>query len=179
MATAATETPMEDVQATTPAPEAVQAPIDARTIRVALADGERFVEVSALLMSKTLAAMFDGQLDNTAALCAPLSDYNTAEFDTVIAYTRAAAGITPVPSTVAEYTSQLIGQLSATHLQLVFSVSNFLDIPSLTTLCAKTVAEVLKGKTPEEMRKILGAPDDLTPEQKAAIIAEYKWCQSR
>jgi hypothetical protein len=40
--------------------------------------------------------------------------------------------------------------------QLTFIFSNYLDIPSLLDLGCKTVANMIKGKTPEEIRSTFG-----------------------
>jgi len=53
--------------------------------------------------------------------------------------------------------------------------ANYLDIKSLLHLACKSIAIRLKGKTVDEMREILGEPDDLTPEEKERIKEETKW----
>lgn len=53
--------------------------------------------------------------------------------------------------------------------------SNFLDIKSLFDLTCQKVADMMKGKQPEEIRKIFDIENDFTPEEEDEIRAEYKW----
>lgn len=55
--------------------------------------------------------------------------------------------------------------------------ANYMDIkPMLDLTCAK-VASMLKGKTPEEIRKTFNIVNDYTPEEEKAIRAENKWAE--
>ena len=55
--------------------------------------------------------------------------------------------------------------------------ANFLNIEGLLDVCCKAVAEMIKGKTPEEIRKTFNLKDDfLTPEEKEQIRREHEWC---
>ena len=55
--------------------------------------------------------------------------------------------------------------------------ANFMDIkPPLDLTCA-TVASMIKGKTPEEIRKTFNITNDFTPEEEAVVREENKWCE--
>lgn len=43
----------------------------------------------------------------------------------------------------------------------------------------KTVANMVKGKRPEEIRKMFNIVDDFTPEERAKIERENAWCEDR
>ena len=52
--------------------------------------------------------------------------------------------------------------------------ANYMDIkPLLMLMCAK-VASLMKGKTPEEIRKTFNISDDYTPEDEEKVRKEYK-----
>jgi len=53
--------------------------------------------------------------------------------------------------------------------------ANYLDIKSLLDLTCMTVADMIKDKTPEEIRKILNIEDDLTAEEKEELRRENQW----
>lgn len=57
--------------------------------------------------------------------------------------------------------------------------ANFLDIKGLLDLGCKTVANMIKGKTPEQIRHELDIENDFTPEEEEQIRKENEWCEER
>jgi S-phase kinase-associated protein 1 len=57
--------------------------------------------------------------------------------------------------------------------------ANYLDIKPFLDLGCKTVANMIKGKTPEEIRKTFGIKDDFTPEEEEQVRRENEWCEER
>ncbi|KAI8548521.1 hypothetical protein RHMOL_Rhmol07G0279300 [Rhododendron molle] len=53
--------------------------------------------------------------------------------------------------------------------------ANYLDIKSLLDLTCQTVADMIKGKTPEEVRKIFNIVNDFTPEEEDEVRRENAW----
>lgn len=53
--------------------------------------------------------------------------------------------------------------------------ANYMNIKSLLDLTCKTVADMMKDKTPEEIRKTFNIKNDYTPEEEAAIRKENEW----
>ena len=45
----------------------------------------------------------------------------------------------------------------------------------MLNLTCKAVAEMIKGKTPDEIKAIFGIESDFTEEEKAAVLAEHEW----
>ena len=50
--------------------------------------------------------------------------------------------------------------------------ANFMDIKMLLDLACAKVASMIKGKSPEEIRKTFNIKNDFTPEEEAAIREE-------
>lgn len=57
--------------------------------------------------------------------------------------------------------------------------ANYLDIQDLLDLTCKTVANMIKGKTPEEIRKTFNIKNDFTPEEEEQVRKENEWCEER
>jgi len=55
--------------------------------------------------------------------------------------------------------------------------ANYMDIKPLLDLTCATVASLIKGKTPEEIRKTFNIVNDFTPEEEAQVREENKWCE--
>ncbi|GKY92862.1 hypothetical protein MPSEU_000255500 [Mayamaea pseudoterrestris] len=56
--------------------------------------------------------------------------------------------------------------------------ANYMDIKPLLDLTCATVASMIKGKTPEEIRATFNITNDFTPEEEAQVRDENKWCES-
>ena len=55
--------------------------------------------------------------------------------------------------------------------------ANYMDIKSLLDLTCAKVASMIKGKTPEEIRRTFNIVNDFTPEEEAQVREENKWCE--
>jgi len=55
--------------------------------------------------------------------------------------------------------------------------ANFMDIKPLLDLTCATVASMIKGKTPEEIRQTFNITNDFSPEEEAQVREENKWCE--
>ncbi|KAJ3023843.1 hypothetical protein HKX48_000531 [Thoreauomyces humboldtii] len=57
--------------------------------------------------------------------------------------------------------------------------ANYLDMKTLLDLGCKTVANMIKGKSVEEIRKTFNIQNDFTPEEEEQIRKENEWCEDR
>ena len=55
--------------------------------------------------------------------------------------------------------------------------ANYMHIQPLLDLTCATVASMIKGKTPEEIRRTFNIVNDFTPEEEAQIREENKWVE--
>ena len=65
------------------------------------------------------------------------------------------------------------------ELDLIFEIllaANYMDIKPLMELASAKVASIIKGKSPEEIRKVFNIQNDFTPEEEAQIREENQWC---
>ena len=57
--------------------------------------------------------------------------------------------------------------------------ANYLDIKALLDVGCKTVANMIKGKSPDEIRKTFNIQNDFTPEEEEQIRRENEWAEDR
>lgn len=60
-------------------------------------------------------------------------------------------------------------------LYFVTLAANYLNIKDLLQLCCQTVADIIKGKTPEEIRAYFHIKNDFTPEEEEEVRRENQW----
>ena len=61
----------------------------------------------------------------------------------------------------------------------ILLAANYLNIRPLLESGCKVVAEMIVGKSPEELRKAFNIVNDFTPEEEAAIRRENEWAEDR
>ncbi|GFZ48050.1 E3 ubiquitin ligase complex SCF subunit sconC [Saitozyma sp. JCM 24511] len=77
-----------------------------------------------------------------------------------------------------------IGEWDAKFIQVdqemlfeIILAANYLDIKPLLDVGCKTVANMIKGKTPEEIRKLFNITNDFTAEEEEQIRKENEWAE--
>ncbi|ORZ00835.1 E3 ubiquitin ligase complex SCF subunit sconC [Syncephalastrum racemosum] len=61
----------------------------------------------------------------------------------------------------------------------IILAANYLDIKPLLDVGCKTVANMIKGKSAEEIRRTFNITNDFTPEEEAQIKKENEWAEDR
>ncbi|PKI83785.1 hypothetical protein MVES1_002343 [Malassezia vespertilionis] len=79
---------------------------------------------------------------------------------------------------ISEWDAKFI-QVDQEMLFEIILAANYLDIKSLLDIGCKTVANMIKGKQPEEIRKLFNIHNDFTPEEEAQIRRENEWAEDR
>jgi len=70
-------------------------------------------------------------------------------------------------------------QMDQASLFELIQAGNTLDCKPLLDLACKAVAEMIKGKTPEEIRKHFNIKNDFTAEEEEQVRRENEWCEER
>lgn len=60
-----------------------------------------------------------------------------------------------------------------------WQAANYLDIKGLLDITCKTVANMIKGKTPEEVRKTFNIKNDFTAAEEEQVRKENEWCEEK
>ena len=55
----------------------------------------------------------------------------------------------------------------------------FILFQGLLDVTCKTVANMIKGKTPEEIRKTFNIKNDFTPSEEEQVRKENEWCEEK
>lgn len=77
---------------------------------------------------------------------------------------------------VPEWDANFVETDQETLFELILA-ANYMDIKPLLDLTCAKVASMIKGKTPEEIRKRFNIQNDFTPEEEEAVRAENKWAE--
>lgn len=72
-----------------------------------------------------------------------------------------------------------MAKLQLPQIYALLIAINALKYKDLFDLGTKTVANMAKGKSVEELRTTFNLKNDFTPEQEASNIAENSWCDER
>jgi len=82
-------------------------------------------------------------------------------------------------STDIEEWDQKFMQVDQEMLFEIILAANYLDIKPLLDVGCKTVANMIKNKTPEEIRKTFNITNDFTAEEEDQIRRENEWAEDR
>lgn len=62
---------------------------------------------------------------------------------------------------------------------IYLQAANYLDIKGLLDVTCKTVANMIKGKTPEEIRKTFNIKNDFSASEEEQVRKENEWCEEK
>ncbi|CAB0038189.1 unnamed protein product [Trichogramma brassicae] len=128
-------------------------------IKLQSSDGEVFeVDVAIAKCSITIKTMLeDLGMDEDEEEVVPLPNVNSAILRKVIQWGHVDQG---------------------TLFELILA-ANYLDIKGLLDVTCKTVANMIKGKTPEEIRKTFNIKNDFTASEEEQVRKENEWCEEK
>ncbi|XP_016488724.2 SKP1-like protein 11 [Nicotiana tabacum] len=135
-------------------------------------DGDEFVlEESIAIQSITIKNMVE---DGCSSSVIPLSKVDTETLIKVIEYMKMHSSTSSNEEEIENFDKKFVSNSINTILNIL-EAANFLDINNLLELCAEAVANRIKNKTPEAVRKIFNITSDFTPEEEAEIRNETPW----
>ncbi|CAB4299574.1 unnamed protein product [Prunus armeniaca] len=138
-------------------------------------DNQTFeVKVAVAMQSQTIKHMVEDDCANDAI---PLSNVTSSALAKVIEYCKKhheedadVKNKESLKSWDAEFVKMDLSKL----FDLILA-ANYLDIKSLLDLTCQTVADMIKDKTPEEIRVIFNIENDFIPEEEKEIRKENEW----
>merc|ERR1712203_1247310 len=77
---------------------------------------------------------------------------------------------------VSEWDASFV-EIEQEHLFELILATNYMDIKPLLDLTCAKVASMIKGRTPDEIRKIFNISSDFTPEEEIKVRADNPWLE--
>ncbi|KAI6189018.1 Skp1-related protein [Aphelenchoides besseyi] len=161
--------------------------MESRTVAVITSDQQRFcVPIDIMRQSGVFNQMYESSLFDSSSEF-NVSQVNGRVFERVLEWCRHREG-KPEPAVevdphtrerrwfnFSEFERNFL-KVPIEELEELVTAANFLNIQSLYLFACQATAALLKNKSPEEIRSLLGLPDDLTEEEKESIRRENVWC---
>jgi S-phase kinase-associated protein 1 len=155
------------------------------TLKLVSQEDERFaVPKKVAMMSELVKTMAEGDKEENEI---PLPNVKGAVLSKVVQYMRYHADQPPKEiekplksANMAEVVCQWDADFVDVDQEMLFELilaANYMDIKPLLDLTCAKVASMIKGKTPEQIRKTFNIQNDFTPEEEEAVRAENKWAE--
>ncbi|KAI3919496.1 hypothetical protein MKW98_030207 [Papaver atlanticum] len=145
-----------------------------KMVTLKCSDGETFdVEESVALQSQTIKHLIE---DDCADNGIPLPNVTSKILAKVIEYCRKHDGDADdkEKDEVKNWDADFVKVYQSTLFDLILA-ANYLNIKELLDLTCQTVADMIKGKTPKEIRKTFNIKNDFTPEEEEEVRRENQW----
>ncbi|CAM8938350.1 unnamed protein product [Rhodiola kirilowii] len=147
-----------------------------KKITLLSSDGESFiVDEIVALESQTIKHMVE---DDCADNGIPLPNVTSKILAKVIEYCKkhveAVKDEGGAGDDLKAFDSEFVKVDQATLFDLILA-ANYLNIKGLLDLTCQTVADMMKGKNPEDIRKIFNIKNDFTPEEEEEVRRENQW----
>ena len=80
---------------------------------------------------------------------------------------------------IPQWDQDFLAKFDQSTLFEIIMAANYLDVKGLMEVSCKTVANMIKGKSVEEIRKHFNIENDFTPEEEEKIRKENEWCEEK
>lgn len=155
------------------------------TLTLKSADGDTFpVKKSVAVQSELVKTMWEGDRNETviplpnvkAATLKKVVEFITYHKDNNFKDIEKPLKSAHMHEVVPEWDANFVETDQESLFELILA-ANYMDIKPLLDLTCAKVASMIKGKTPEEIRKRFNIQNDFTPEEEEAVRAENKWAE--
>ncbi|XP_010447073.1 PREDICTED: SKP1-like protein 11 [Camelina sativa] len=146
-----------------------------KMITLKSSDGQLFeVEAEIAIQSQTIAHIVE---DNCASTEIPLANVTSKTLALVVEYCKKhhVDAANPIPEEeLKTWDKEFMEKDQPTIFDLMLA-ANYLNIASLLSLTCQTVADMMKGKTPDQIRTHFNIHNDYTPEEEEEVRRENQW----
>lgn len=116
----------------------------------------------------------DNEVTITSDTVIPLNNLTDRDASKILAYLAAAHRLKDAPDELKAFQDAFVKMPQHELFELILAC-NYIDCKPLTDLCCDTVAGMIKGKSPEEIRKTFNLKNDFTPEEEEEVRRENQW----
>ena len=142
------------------------------TVTLVSCDNEAFeVDVATAEQSRTVKNMLD---DLSEERRIPLPNVDSKVLASVVQYMKFLADGSKSPEERENFIKQFVGVDQDDLFKLILA-ANYLNIGPMLDVTCKAVADLIKGKAPDEIRREFGLDNDFTPEEEEEIRRENQW----
>ncbi|GKE15216.1 SKP1-like protein 1A, partial [Tanacetum coccineum] len=159
----------------------IKTKIDANVVTLTSSEGEQFhVKLHVVLQSETIKQMIMAGGFNDQNIVLSFPNITSEIMVKVLEYCEkhehyAGAGYNiTADDEMKRFDKQFVDVHQETLFKLVLA-ADYLNIKSLLDLTSQTVADMIKGKTPEEIRKTFNIKNDFTLEEEEEVRRESAW----
>jgi S-phase kinase-associated protein 1 len=78
-----------------------------------------------------------------------------------------------------EKVNEFLASMTQSDLFETILAANYLDYPTLLDATCSRVSDMIRGKTPAEIRTTFGIKNDFTPEEEQQVIQENEWVEEK
>ncbi|KAL9412549.1 hypothetical protein AB3S75_046053 [Citrus x aurantiifolia] len=150
-----------------------------KKISLKTADGHLFeVEEPVAMEFEIVKSFFDENDDASEDTVVPLPNVSAAPLSYIIEFCRAHVEFRKKRSPKQEvkaFNEEFGKSKSNDELKEMILVANYLNIKDMLDYLTETVANRIKNKSVEYVRKFFGIENDFTPEEEEAARKEYEW----
>nr|XP_034595236.1 SKP1-like protein 1 [Setaria viridis] len=114
-------------------------------------------------------------LDTVIEYCVKHADEPVHDSNPSTAGGSSSVVVTAVPEDLEEWDRKLVEGLSADDLYDLLLAANHLSIQGLIDVVCQRAADMIKGKTTQQIRDTFNLPNDLTPADEAKLRQQRAW----
>ncbi|KAJ4848363.1 SKP1-like protein 13 [Turnera subulata] len=147
-----------------------------KMITLMSSDGEEFVvEEAVAAQSQTIKHLIEDGCSTEGSI--PLPNVTGRVLSEVIQYCKKHSSSDDKEEKELEAWDAEFVKAADDHVALtdLMMAANFLDIKGLLDLVAQTLANMITGKSPEEVRRMWNIKNDFTPEEAEKVRKENQW----
>ncbi|XP_019171912.1 PREDICTED: SKP1-like protein 1B [Ipomoea nil] len=147
-----------------------------KMVRLRANDGEEFeVAESVAALSQTLKFVVEdaGGLGEDSVI--PLLKVDGNTLAKILEYCKVHAAAAGKSNAEKKEFDKKFVEVDQAELYDLLTAADYLEIRDLLELMAQRVADMIKGKTAEDIRKIFNIKNDFTPEEEEEILRQNAW----